>query len=210
MDAAPLKEYLKAEGATLVGVGDVTMALSHEIVHLNRGIALAVNMGLNRETLKLLVKLQSLADIWLRAQGFRSLAIPPDSDRIKGKFITRLYKLFSHKTAATCSGLGWIGKNGLIINERYGSKMSWATVLTNAPLEPDTAITESKCGTCDLCIKHCPSGAVIGSTWSGEQPLMEMVHYEKCRSLKKKRRVFEAKPNCGLCITICPYSRREM
>jgi ferredoxin len=48
---------------------------------------------------------------------------------------------------------------------------------------------------------------VTGNTWSRRDPLKEIVRYEKCRSLKVRRRLFDEKPNCGLCITICPYSR---
>jgi len=209
LNARSLKEYLKTEGATLVGIGDITEALSRDITHLNRGIALAVNRNLNRDSIALLMRLQRTTEKWLRERGFRSLSIPPDSDRIKNKLIAKLYHLVSHKTAATCSGLGWIGKNGLIINKRYGSKLSWATVLTNAPLDPDVPVRESLCGECDLCVKHCPSGAVTGTVWSREEPLKKIVNYEKCSSLKKERRLFEEKPNCGLCVTICPYSRNN-
>ena len=105
-------------------------------LHLNRGVAIALNRGLNQETVEMLSKLQRLAQEWLRSRGYLNLVIPPDSDRRKDKLITKLYKLFCHKTAATCSGLGWVGKNGLVINRQYGSKLSWATVLTNAPLDP--------------------------------------------------------------------------
>lgn len=209
MNAEPLKKLLKKEGATLVGVGDVTAALSPEISHLNRGIAIAVNRSLNEETVRLLVRLQRLAESWLKQEKCRSLSIPPDSDRKKDKFITKLYKLFSHKAAATCSGLGWIGKNGLIINREFGSKLSWATVLTDAPLEADPPVTRSECGDCMLCIQHCPSEAVIGTLWSIEEPLKEMVAYDLCRSLKKGRSKLNGKPNCGFCITVCPYSRKS-
>lgn len=207
MDAGPLKRLLKRAGATLVGVGDVTDALTPELIHLSRGIAIALNKGLSRDTNEQLMRFQELTETWLKEKGYRSFSIPPDSDRRKGKLITKLYKLVSHKTAATCSGLGWIGKNGLIINSKYGSKMSWATVLTDAPLAPDTPIAESQCGECDLCVKHCPSGAVKGAHWSRRDPLQEIVTYEKCRTLKVKRQTFHEKPNCGFCITICPYSR---
>lgn len=207
MDAEPLKQFLQAEGATLVGVGDVTEGLSRDIAHLGRGISIAVNRSLTRETVDLLMRLQALAEGWLRAKGFRSLPIPPDSDRRMGKMIARLYKLFCHKTAATCSGLGWVGKNGLIINEQYGSKLTWATVLTDAPLSADSPCVRSRCGDCDLCVKHCPSGAVKGRLWSRGNPLQEIVAYEKCRSLKSGRTALKEKPNCGFCVTVCPYSR---
>jgi ferredoxin len=209
VEARSLKHLLRQEGATLVGVGDVTRALTSEIMHLNRGIAIAVNRSLGRETVEVLMGLQGLAAGWLRERCYRSLSIPPDSDRRKDKFISRLYKLFSHKTAATCAGLGWIGKNGLIINRQYGSKLSWATVLTNAPLEPDDPVRESECGGCDLCVRHCPSGAISGRHWSLEEPLKKVVSYDKCSALKKERHLLHGKPNCGFCVTVCPYSRKQ-
>jgi epoxyqueuosine reductase len=209
MESGVLKKYLKNEGATLVGVGDVSKALTSELMHLNRGIAIAVNRSMNMDTIGRLLKLQHLAAIWLKGQGFRALSIPPDSDRKKEKLISKLYKLVSHKTAATCSGLGWIGKNGLLINRDYGSKLTWATVLTDAPLEADTPVLESECGGCELCVKHCPSGALKGNLWSMGDPSKELVTYEKCRSLKKERMVLSGKPNCGLCSTICPFSRNR-
>ena len=207
MNADLLKQYLKREGATLVGIGDVSEALTSEIMHLNRGVAIAVNRNLNRETIAVLSRLQGLTVGWLSARGYRNLSIPPDSDRRKDKLITKLYKLFCHKTAATCSGLGWVGKNGLVINRQYGSRLSWATVLTNAPLAPDQPVRESECGDCDLCVRHCPSGAVHGHHWSIREPGRKIVAYEKCSALKDKRQSLEGKPNCGFCVTVCPYSR---
>lgn len=207
MESRELKDCLLSRGATLVGIGDVTRALATEIMHLNRGIAIAVNRSLNRETVLQLAALQQRAAEWLKDRGFRAFPIPPDSDRIHDKFIARLYRLFCHKTAATCAGLGWVGKNGLIINRQYGSKLSWATVLTNAPLDADEPVTASECGDCDLCVRHCPSGAISGCQWTIQEPLREMVRYEQCRSLKKDRIGFDEKPNCGFCITVCPYSR---
>ncbi len=180
MNSDALKQYLKKEGATLVGIGDITEALSSDILHLNRGVAIAVNRSLNQETVEMLSKLQGLAEEWLRSRGYLNLVIPPDSDRRKDKLITKLYKLFCHKTAATCSGLGWVGKNGLVINRQYGSKLSWATVLTNAPLDPDEPVRESECGDCDLCVTHCPSGAIRGDHWSVSEPRKKIVSYDKC------------------------------
>lgn len=202
-----LKRYLRSAGATLVGVGDVSDALAPDIHHLNRGISIAVRNGLNRNTVRYLIRLQKMTEEWLRMNGYRFLSIPPDSDRRTEKFISKLYVLFSHKTAATCSGLGWIGKNGLVINSQYGPRLSLATVLTDAPFKPDRPIKESLCGSCTLCVTHCPSEALTGHLWSTEEPYRQIVNYDKCSSLKNGRRLFEDKPNCGLCINICPYSR---
>ncbi len=209
MGPEALKQYLKREGATLVGVGDVSVALTSEISHLTRGIAIALDKNLNAGAVEELGRLQRLTVKWLKEKGFRALSIPPDSDRKKGTYISKLYKLFSHKTAATCSGLGWIGKNGLLINREYGSKLTWATILTDAPFETDRPISESECGDCDLCVRHCPSGAIRGHHWSTREPMKELVAYESCRALKKKRTPLDGKPNCGLCSAICPYSRKK-
>lgn len=209
MRSPELKKHLIRRGATLVGVGDVSEALSSDIGHLKRAVSIAVNRGLGAETVRILNALQKEAKDWLRGKGYRVLSIPPDSDRRSGKFISRLYELFSHKTAATCSGLGWVGKNGLIINKEYGPRLSWATVLTDAPLEPDIPVKTSLCGKCELCVKHCPSGAITGREWSLADPFAQVVLYEKCRSLKKNRHVFEEKPNCGLCVNICPFARQN-
>lgn len=207
MQSNSLKSLLISKGATLVGVGDVTQALTSELMHLNRAVAIAINRGLRRDTIQRLTNLQKETVLWLRERGYRYLSIPPDSDRTRDKFISRLYRLFSHKTAATCSGLGWVGKNGLVINSMYGSKLSWATVLTNAPLDTDTPIERSLCGSCNLCVVHCPSGALTGAEWSLSEPYKKIVIYERCRTLKGSRPLLDDRPNCGLCITICPYSR---
>lgn len=208
MRSEPFKRHMRRAGATLVGVGDVEVALPRDIEYLKRAVSIALDRSLNAGAVSRLMGLQREAERWLKGRGYRFLSIPPDSDRRMGKFVSRLYDLFSHKTGATCSGLGWVGKNGLVINEQYGPKLSWATVLTDASLEPDDPIESSLCGECDYCVRHCPSGAITGNVWSLDEPYGELVRYERCKSLKRKRHLFEGKPNCGLCVTICPYSRQ--
>jgi epoxyqueuosine reductase QueG len=109
--------------------------------------------------------------------------------------------------AATSAGIGWVGKNGLLINPDHGPRLTLATVLTDAPLSADRPIEESRCGNCTLCIDHCPSKAVTGKEWSRHDPFVELVKLDACRSHKTGKRQTEGKPNCGLCINICPYGR---
>jgi epoxyqueuosine reductase QueG len=203
-----LKRELLDHGATVVGIAGLRGYLSGEIAHLDRAVSIAVDRRLNEDTVSLLVKLQKRAVRFLKARGHRTLAIPPDSDRKKDTFISKLYSLFNHKMAATSAGLGWIGKNGLLINPEYGPRLSLATVLTNAPLRPDVPIEQCRCEECVLCIEHCPSQAITGAKWSRSSPFGELVRLDKCRSHKTTKRKTEGKPNCGLCINICPYGRR--
>jgi epoxyqueuosine reductase len=205
-----LKQYLIEHGATVVGFGAVTEALGEEIAHLERAVSIGVDRKLTEDTVHLLHRLQKLAAKRLKEKGYRYLIIPPDSDRRDDTFISKLYDLFSHKVAATCSGIGWVGKNGLLISAEYGPRLSIATVLTNAPLEVDKPIDSCMCGTCSLCVKHCPARAIKGRQWSRHDPFPALIDYEKCRSYKSGAKNMKRKPNCGLCITICPYGRKAI
>jgi epoxyqueuosine reductase len=203
-----LRKELFDMGATMVGVADLRGYLSDEIAHLCRAVIIAVDRNLNENTLALLGKLQRRTVRFLKARGHRTLAIPPDSDRRKGTFISRLYALFNHKMAATSAGIGWVGKNGLLINPEYGPRLTLATVLTDARLAADEPIEECRCGDCILCVEHCPSQAITGASWSRRTPFVELVRLDACRTHKTDKRKTEGKPNCGLCINICPYGRK--
>jgi epoxyqueuosine reductase len=202
-----LKKSLLDSGAAVVGFGDVRDAVCGDISHLTRAVCIGIDRNLNERTVGALSALQAETAAWLKERGYRYLSIPPDSDRRKGKFVSKLYPLFCHKTAATCSGLGWIGKNGLVISPRYGPRLSWATVLTDAPLDTDKPIVSERCGDCSLCVDHCPSGALTGASWSRETPFVPLISHDRCTGHKKKSRGVYGKPNCGLCINICPYGR---
>jgi epoxyqueuosine reductase QueG len=204
-----LKRELLDHGATVVGIADLRGFLSGEIAHLDRAVSIGVDRRLNEDTLSLLVKLEKRAVRFLKARGHRTLAIPPDSDRKKGTFISQLYSLFNHKMAATSAGLGWIGKNGLLISIDHGPRLSLATVLTDAPLRPDLPMEYGLCGGCMLCREHCPSQAITGAEWSRAVPFIELVKLSSCRSHKATKRATDGKPNCGLCINICPYGREN-
>lgn len=203
-----LENALIASGADVVGFADIQTILRPEIAHLTRAVSIGVRKNLNEHTIKLLTFLKKKAVRILKDHGYRYLSIPADSDRAKDSFIAKLYPLLPHKIAATSAGLGWIGKNGLLINPEHGPRLSFASVLTDAPLTPGSPCEESRCGDCDLCVEYCPSQALTGNKWSRAMPYVELVTMDRCRNHKNGRRSFSGKPNCGLCITICPYGRK--
>ena len=61
----------------------------------------------------------------------------------------------SDRAVAYRAGLGWLGKNGSLITEEFGSFIYLGEFLTNLPLEPDP-IAKNQCGSCTKCIKACP------------------------------------------------------
>ncbi len=204
-----LEEILTELGADLIGFADVTACVHGDISHLKRAISIGVNRRLTERTIQMLEDLEKAVILFLRKRHYHYLAIPPDSDRRKGKFISRLYGLFTHKIAATSAGLGWIGRNGLFINPGFGPRLSLATVLTDAPFIPGRPIERSLCGQCNLCVQFCPARAITGKDWSLERPYEEFVDIKRCNEYKSSIRTLYGKPNCGLCINICPYGRKK-
>ena len=224
IDSDQLKEKISDWGATLTGFGDVSVGLAPELKHLPNAIALAVKHPRYRGTYKcgsmtvysnqyeevdlVLESVQKKLITFLKSRGWRTLAIPPDSAKIDGSFVSKLYPLFPHKTAATCSGLGWIGKSGLLVNREYGARLSWATVLTDAPLEVcKTPYTESACGTCSRCVNSCPVSAIRDVKWKRGDKAEVFIDVDSCTDyMSYTVKVFQ-KYICGVCVLACPYGR---
>ena len=114
--------------------------------------------------------------------------------------------VFPHKTAAVLSGLGFVGKSGLFLSEKYGSKVRLATILTNLPLQAESPIIENGCGNCTLCQKACPAGAIFGTlpTTDGERNFDP----EKCSHYMKEHFQDVGRGSvCGVCIKVCPKNK---
>ena len=111
-----------------------------------------------------------------------------------------------HKTAAVLAGLGFVGKSGLFLSTKYGSKLRLATVLTDMPLKSELPVIENGCGDCTLCKAACPAGAIFGDkpTTNGERNFDP----EKCsRYMKEKFQQIGRGSVCGICIKVCPKNK---
>ncbi|MGX4685445.1 tRNA epoxyqueuosine(34) reductase QueG [Vagococcus sp. JNUCC 83] len=105
------------------------------------------------------------------------------------------------------AGLGFIGKNGLLITEEFGSYVYLGEIITNIPLEPDTPI-ENKCGECTKCIDQCPTSALLGDG---------RMNAQKCLSYQTQTKGFmpeEYRPKirsiiygCDICQEVCPFNK---
>ncbi len=125
--------------------------------------------------------------------GFKSLPIP--ASQILSWKPMRAH--LSHRVIAYKAGLGWRGKNNLLVSKEYGSQIRLATVLTDLELPVDKPM-DLECGDCVACIKACPVGAIA------ENP--EEFDLKKCFT---KVSEFARPENigsyiCGLCLKPCP------
>mgnify|MGYP001210682763 CR=1 FL=1 len=114
---------------------------------------------------------------------------------------------FSFKFASVNAGLGWIGKNDVLITEKYGPRVRLSAILINYDLPIGTPITKSKCPPeCNICLNACPHKALTGYQWNIGAKREELIDYKLCnqkRSLYLK--THQRKHSCGLCMVSCPF-----
>jgi epoxyqueuosine reductase QueG len=118
-----------------------------------------------------------------------------------------------HKTTATRAGLGWIGKNNLLITRLYGPAVRLVTVLTDAPVTTGQSIDKSLCGHCRHCVDACPAHALTGENWEAGLPREKLFDAFACRGMARnltQKLIGEAVSICGLCITACPWTQRYL
>lgn len=141
----------------------------------------------------------------IQKDGYFTLPIPASQiiDR------ENWYAAISHKAVARVAGLGWQGKNLLLITPQYGSRVRLVTVLANAPLESDKPI-KNRCGKCSLCRDACPVGAIKGvNTEDYYKDRDEALDFSQC--MQKLTKDFAQLPEigapiCGICIKVCPFA----
>jgi len=129
---------------------------------------------------------------WLSDQGFTTFPIPGSTPYN----FQKLEGIISHKLTAHLAGLGWIGKSCLLLTDRFGPRVRFVTVLTDAPLQTGSPV-DKPCGKCRVCIDACPVKAFTGTEFRVEDPRQVRFDAFKCSEYRKEH-------PCGLCVSTCP------
>jgi len=112
------------------------------------------------------------------------------------------------KAWAEEAGLGWIGKNSNLINKKNGSWFTLGFMLLSKEFEPDKP-HQSLCGKCDICIKHCPTEAII-EPFVIKSDLCIAYHTienrEKTIPKKIKENLNGWVAGCDICQDVCPWN----
>ncbi len=115
---------------------------------------------------------------------------------------------YSHKKAATLSGLGYIGKSALFLSHRFGPRVRLGTVFTNAPLETVAVSPKSLCGSCDLCVRACPAMAIRNAEFTEGKKREDLLDAKACSDyMKEKFKHIGRGSVCGICMQVCPYKK---
>jgi epoxyqueuosine reductase QueG len=220
---AKLEKKLKDEGASLIGYADLRdfppgarrsfpIGLSIAVA-LDPGVISKITWGPTKEYFEEYSRVNALLDhlgqcaiVMLNAEGFGGLALQTtteDFDR------DTLRTILPHKTVATKAGLGWIGKNALLVTEAFGSALRLTSVLTDAEFETARPVTVSRCEQCFTCVDSCPGRAPSGEIWAAGKDRDAFFNAHACCRTATEYSSKAGIPAtiCGICIPVCPRTR---
>ena len=109
---------------------------------------------------------------------------------------------------AAQAGIGWHGKNTMLIDEGRGTWFFLAEVLTTLELPPDQPV-QDRCGTCERCIKACPTGAITAPHRLDARRCISYLTIELKGSIPLELRPLIADRifGCDDCLDVCPWNR---
>src|ERR1700686_1700245 len=110
---------------------------------------------------------------------------------------------------AKYAGVGWIGKNTCIINQKKGSWFFLGVILTSLELAPDMPAPD-RCGTCTRCIEACPTDAILAPYQLDSNKCISYLTIEKRGSIPEHLRVGMGRHvfGCDICQDVCPWNRK--
>ena len=105
------------------------------------------------------------------------------------------------------AGIGFIGKNGLVISKEFGSYMYLGELITNLEIEPDQEV-DYDCGDCTRCLEACPTSCLLGDgTMNARRCLSFQTQDKGMMAMEFRKKIKTVIYGCDICQICCPYNR---